>query len=183
MWFSISSQYTRYANNVSLLLLVGLLSACTSFSTSPFFETFDWQAEGKLALRASSQDGGKNQSVSYRWRQRDSASLIEFFSPLGQRIFLVQKVDGIVTLVDHSGRQVHAETIAQMARQQMGMELPLDDLSDLMFESDSGEAMQQLDNAGWRIKRSTYNDEGRMKKLVLVNSSGSQLTFLVKNFE
>ena len=157
-------------------------SACSTFSVSPYFQEPDWQAEGKIALRASQFEGGKSQSLSFRWRQRHDASLIEFFSPLGLRLFLVQKMNGRVILIDNEGRTVETETIAELAYLQMGSYLPLDNFADLMFESESDSALRSLDNAGWSVERSSYT-QGHLRKIVLLSSSGSQLIFLVKHFE
>lgn len=179
----LSIKQTVSCFRVSLLVLVVLaFSACSTFKVSSYFQAPDWQAAGKLAIRASEFEGGKNRSVSFRWRQRGDASLIEFFSPLGMRLFLIQKLEGRVVLIDNTGKMVETNSIAELAYSQMGVYLPLDNLSGLMFESGSELALQGLDNAGWSVKRSLYQ-QGRLRKLTLMNTSGTQLIFLVKSFE
>lgn len=172
----------RSAACIGAVFSLLLLSSCSHLSQTPYFDTYDWQAEGKLAVQASKLDGGKNQSLSYRWRQRDSSSFIEFTSPLGQRLFYIEKYSEHVILRDASGQELTAKSLSDLALMQMGVNLPLDNLVSFMFEETSAEALVGLKGADWSVDRVSYTD-GHLHKLVLVNVSATKLIILVKEFE
>ena len=159
-----------------------LLSSCSHLLQAPYFDTYDWQAEGKLAVQASKFDGGKNQSLSYRWRQRDSSSFIEFISPLGQRLFYIEKYSEHVVLRAASGQELTAKSLSDLALMQMGVNLPLDNLVSFMFEESSAEALAGLKGTDWSVDQVSYID-GHLHKLVLINASVTKLIILVKEFE
>ena len=141
---------------------------------------YDWQVEGKLAIRTVSDgDATRNERASFRWRQYQQQFLFEVFSPVGTRLYMIQGRPGAVFYSDYQDQHMQAASLQQLIAQQLGYQLPLDDFASWLFDPAALAAAEpSLAQADWFVARSSYNAQ-QLQRLVLRQSNGSQLMLVI----
>lgn len=157
-----------------------LLSGCTSWQQRDDLTEYDWQVEGKLAIRTVNTNGEtRNERASFRWRQYQQQFLFEVFSPIGTRLYMIQGRPGAVFYSDYQDQHMQAASLQQLMAQQLGYQLPLDDFASWLFDPAALAAAQpSLAAADWHVARSNYNEQ-RLQRLLLRQSNGSQLMLVI----
>ena len=86
-------------------------------------------------------------------------------------------------LTNHKAEQYSAESLQQLLFASAGFDLPLDAFNIWVFnERELLSSEDRLNALNWKVKRYHY-DEGKLKRLVLEQNNGIQVTLLVKSYE
>ncbi len=142
-------------------------------------------------MRFREGDRLKNHQLSFRWREQNQLSLVEFFSVLGQRVFYIEEQSHAVVLVDAQGKLTKALSIAELTSMQLGVALPLDSMDQLMFDYDREGFADQLAMMEWQVNKldfvpidvSADQSPQRLRKIMLTGPDSARIVLVVKEFE
>jgi outer membrane lipoprotein LolB len=126
-----------------------------------------WTLEGRLAV-SDDQDGG---SGSFRWRNDDEGSRMDFHGALGRGAWRLVANEGGAELVFADGTTHRAATVSALAREQLGWRVPVETLGWWVRGLAAPGAVQQrsldpqgrlgeLQQDGWGIEYGRYGSVG-----------------------
>lgn len=156
-----AERYSRRRRTACLILVVGLLGACSTAPTQPGSEK-SWGFTGKIGLWAY----GEQESANIDWRDCDNSYLIRLSGPLGVGGALIYGTGSTVSL--HRGDDTLYADSPEELLASLGWYLPVSSLRfwlrgqaspDAPYQREpEGGAASSLTQAGWHITYRYQND-------------------------
>ena len=157
------------------LLLLALLSGCQSTphkipgaaeQLQHLYEVADWEVEGKIAITL----GNDRENASFKWSQERENYVIHLFGPFGQGGTWLRRTDRGVILENAKTGIKHARSAEALMQEVLGWQVPVSNLqywlrglpapkpTPSQLEPDTSGHLLRLQQQGWRVDYSAYQD-------------------------